>query len=254
MKEDVIEILEDAGKLLLEKAGNNKVYLKDGNYDFVSLVTEADFASEKLIIERLENIFPDHNIFSEEKGFIEKGSDKTWYIDPLDGTSNFTRGVPLWGISIGLIDSGEPIFGAISIPALKQIAYAEKGSGAFLNGNKISVSRRLIKEALFYGRGYYKNKLCLDTKLGEAVGFTKIVDSSSYEFVQIACGNAEIYSLVNNPHDVTAGVVLVREAGGKVTDFDGSEWTVKSKGAVATNGVIHEEILKLRDTSLFSNM
>ncbi len=251
MKDAVIELLNNAGKLLLEKANSNIVYLKGGDYDFTSIVSEADLASEKLILERLEKLYPDHNIYSEEKGLIEKGSEKIWYVDPLDGTSNYTRGIPLWGISIGLIDSGIPIFGAINLPALNEVVYAEKGGGAFLNGKKITVSKRSLRESLYYGRGYYKGKLGLDTKLGETVGLVKIVDSSCYELAQIAKGNAEIYSLINVPHDVAAGVVIVREAGGKVTDFDGSEWTLNSKGIVATNGIIHEEVLKLRDTHLY---
>lgn len=107
-------------------------------------------------------------------------------MDPLDGTSNYTRALPLWGISIG-----------------------------------------------------------------KEVGLVKIIDSSSYELTQIACGNAEIYVLVSVPHDVATGTIIIQEAGGRVTDFEGKEWNINSKGIVATNGKIHNKVLSLRDKTIF---
>lgn len=245
MKNDIYQIIKEAGNLLLKQKGHpNKVSLKNDNYDLASLVSQADISSEKLIINKLEKLFPQDNIFSEETGLINKNSNKTWYIDPLDGTSNYLRNIPLWGISVGLVESGKPILGVIYIPELEQLYYAENTKGAFLNDQKIHVSSRQIDKALFFGRSYYNKKLNLNTKIGELVGLTKIVDASSYELSQIAAGNAEVYSLVNVPHDVVAGIVLVTEAGGKVTDFEGNDWNPNSKEIIATNGIVHDQILK----------
>jgi myo-inositol-1(or 4)-monophosphatase len=169
----------------------------------------------------------------------------------LDGTSNFTREIPLWGITIALVENGVPTIGAMYFPELNKFFYAELGNGATLNDLPIHVSKRAIIEALFYSRSYYKKQLYLDMKLGKAVGLVKIVDSSAYELSQIASGNAEIYAMVSVPHDVIAGVVLVTEAGGKITDFEGNSWNIKSKGIIVTNGVIHNEVIRLRDKSLY---
>lgn len=249
MKDIVHEILSHAGELLINKK-NNRVSLKADSYDITTLVSEADIEVNNVIINKLKSKYPTYSIFSEETGIIDNNSDKTWFLDPLDGTSNYLRNIPLWGISLGLVDKNDVTFGAIYLPALNQYYYAELGKGAYKNGKQIFVSKRSIDKSLFFGRSIYKNKLQLDLELIKKVGLVKIVDSSSFELSHIASGHGEIYTLKNVPHDVVAGVCLIREAGGKVTDFNGENWNIGSEGIIASNGIVHDDVLKYRDGSL----
>ncbi|MBT3408753.1 inositol monophosphatase [Candidatus Woesearchaeota archaeon] len=245
MLDITIEAAKEAGKILMKHYGKIQIEFKGEYFDAASILTQADIDSEKKIVEILRKNFPSHNIFSEEEIQENKGSEYTWYIDPLDGTSNFSRNIPLFGISIGLVKGNQSILGVLYFPALNLLVKAEKGKGAFANGEKISVSNRQLKESLYYSGGYHKGKFQLEKSIGDKVGIVKIIDASSYEFAQIAMGDAELYILDNVLHDVAAGVIIVKEAGGRVTDSDGSEWTVESKDIVASNKVIHDDIIKL---------
>lgn len=237
---------QEAGKILMRYYGKIKAEYKNEYFDVGSILTKADIESEKEIVEIFKKDFPDHNIFSEEKIQENNGSEYTWYIDPLDGTSNFARNIPLFGISIGLVKNGGSILGVLFFPALNLLLTAEEGKGAFANGKKISVSSRGLKESLYYSGGYYNGHLQMEKAVAEKVGMIKIIDASSYEFAQIAMGDAELYVLANNiPYDVAAGVIIVKEAGGMATGYDGKEWSTESKGIVASNGVIHDEVVEL---------
>lgn len=238
-----IKSAKEAGKILMKHYGKVQTGYKGKHFDAASVLTKADIESEKKIVEILKENFPSHNIFSEEKIKENNGSEYTWYIDPLDGTSNFTRNIPLFGISVGLIKNNQPVLGVLYFPALKLIVHAEKNKGAFANGKKVSVSNRELKKSLYYSGGYYKGKIQIEKLVADKVGLVKIIDASSYELAQIAMGDAELYILSNVVHDVAAGVIAVREAGGKVTDYDGSEWKVQSKGIVASNKTIHNGII-----------
>jgi len=247
MKRKQIEkIAKKAGQILLQLLGRAKVTYKSKQFrDIGSIVTEADIKSEEYIVMQLEKLFPNYNIFSEEKGMIAKGSEYTWYVDPLDGTYNFARKDPLFGVSIGLLKEKEAILGVIYIPKLDLLVSAEKGKGAYANGKPVHVSRRNVKDSLFFGRGIYKGKLQLYTEIINAgVGNVKIIGSSAWELAQIAMGNGEIYFLNSVLHDVVAGVVIVREAGGRVTDRAGNDWTSDAKEILATNSIVHKEILQ----------
>lgn len=214
-------------------------------FDPAHAVTEADPAAEAAIRKIIKDRFPDHSIKGEELGEENKGSEYLWSIDPLDGTGNFARGMPLFGISIGVLKNDEPIVGVLNFPALDLIVSAEKSKGAYANGQRISVSGRELKKALYFGRGFYFGKWWTEMKVAEKVGNLKIIDTSAYEFAQIARGNGELYICPTVLHDVAAGVVITREAGGRVTDYDGTEWTPKSKGTVASNGIIHDKVIDL---------
>lgn len=236
---------QEAGKMLMTQFGKTHVSYKGDNFDAASIVTQADIASEKIIVDILQTHFPDHNIISEETIQEDKGSAYTWYIDPLDGTSNFSRNIPLFGISIGLIYDKQSILGVLYFPALDLLLKAEKGQWAYANDKKIHVSHRTLKEALYYSGGYYKGIFQLEKDVGDRVGLVKVIDASAYEFAQIAMGDAELYILANVPHDVAAGVIIVTEAGGKVTDYTGSAWNIQSQGIVASNTLIHDEVISL---------
>lgn len=240
-----INAAKEAGKILMKHYGKIQMEFKGEHFDAASILTQADIESEKKIVEILRKNFPNHNIFSEEEIQENNDSKYTWYIDPLDGTSNFSRNIPLFGISIGLTKDNQSILGVLYFPALNLLLRAEKNKGAFANDEKINVSSRELKKSLYYSGGYYKGKLQMEKNISDKVGLVKVIDASSYEFAQIAMGDAELYILANVPHDVAAGVIIVKEAGGKITDYDGSEWDIQSKGIVASNKIIHEEVIKL---------
>ncbi len=243
MLNQTIEIAKKAGEILLGYYGNARAEFKDENFDALSLVSQADRKSEEFILAELIKKFPTHGVYSEEIGWANEKKDYTWYVDPLDGTSNFLRNIPLWGISMGLLYKDEPILGVLHFPALKLTVYAEKGQGAFANGKKIHVSTRVLKQALFYSGGRFKPAMQLNMDIANSVGLVKIVDASSFELAQIAMGDAELYELGNVPHDVAAGIVIVREAGGEVTAETGELWTPSSKRVIISNGLIHAEVL-----------
>jgi len=240
-----VKAAKNGGKILKKYYGNVKTEYKNNSYDIGSILTKADIESEKNIVKVIRENFPEHNIFSEELVKEENNSKYSWHIDPLDGTSNFVRNIPLFGISIGLIKNGQPILGVLYFPILNLFVWAEKDKGAYANGKKINVSALKLNKSLYYSGGIFKGVPQIRKRVSKKVGIVKIIDASSFEFAQIAMGDAELYILDNVLHDVVAGVVIVREAGGEVTDYDGSKWSVKSKGIVASNKIIHDDIIKL---------
>ncbi|MBS3128896.1 inositol monophosphatase [Candidatus Woesearchaeota archaeon] len=242
MLQTALQAAKEAGKIMMRHYGKVTPQYKDHSFGPGSVVTKADLEIEEKIVSFLEKKFPDHNIFAEEKTKKDKKSNYTWSLDPIDGTSNFVRNIPLFGISLGLLYKKEPILGVIFLPALKTLVHAEKGKGCFVNGKKVSVSKRALKEALYFGRIH---NLASHEKLGKQIALCKIIQASSYELVQIAQGNAEIYATESVLHDVAAGVILIREAGGQVTDYEGKPWDASSKTIVATNGIIHKKVLSL---------
>ncbi len=243
MLDEAIYAAKEAGEVLLKYYGKVKMSSKDGYFNAASLISDADLESEKIIVNLIKRKFPDHNIYGEEGTSINKNSSYTWVIDPLDGTSNFARSIPLFGISIGLMKDKDSLLGVLYFPKLDLLVYAEKGKGAYCNDEKIFVSKKGISESLFYNAGPYKGKFHLEEKVVSKVGLLKIIDCSSYELAQIAKGDAELYILESVLHDVLAGVIIIQEAGGKVTDKQGNLWTPDSKTIIASNGVIHEDVL-----------
>ncbi|WP_022846630.1 inositol monophosphatase family protein [Desulfurobacterium sp. TC5-1] len=190
-------------------------------------VTKADREAEEKIIETIKTYFPDHSIVAEESG-TSGNSDYTWYIDPLDGTKNFIHGLPVFSVSIGVAFKGEMIAGVVSIPKLNEVFSAEKGSGAFCNGEKIKVSDRPFNEGLIATGFPFKGKEMLDDYL---VCFKEVFFSVSGVR---RCGSAAIdlaytakgifdgfWELSLKAWDIAAGVLLIEEAGGTVSDFKG---------------------------------
>lgn len=245
MLKETIQIAKEAGEILMSYYGNSKTEFKNENFDATSLVSEADRKSEELILSKLKEKFPEHGIYSEEAGWDKEKSDYTWYIDPLDGTTNFLRNIPLWGVSMGLLYKDEPILGVLHFPTLNLTVSAEKGKGAYANDKEIHVSKKSLKESLYYSGGIFKGIPNLNKEIADKTGLLKIIDASCYELAQIAMGDAELYELINAAHDVAAGIIIVEEAGGKATDGEGSKWTPDSKHVVISNGVIHEEVINI---------
>jgi myo-inositol-1(or 4)-monophosphatase len=241
-----------AGAAELTRFFNNpfKVSHKEG---INNLVTEADHAAEAAIFEVIQSKFPDHYILSEEKGEIIQDSEYKWIIDPIDGTVNFAHGIPLCCVSIGIEHKGEIIMGAVHNPNLKESFFAEKGKGATLNDNRIHVSEQtdLTRACLVTGFPYtYINMPngpleIFERFIRKGVPVRRL-GSAAIDLCWVAAGRFDgFYEHKLEAWDSAAGYLMVEEAGGKVTDFTGGPFSVYQHRLVATNGKIHEEILRI---------
>jgi fructose-1,6-bisphosphatase/inositol monophosphatase family enzyme len=224
-----------------------------------TVVTETDFAVNKLVIESINKRFPDHDILAEEESDMKRGSKMIWVCDPVDGTQVFSHGVPTCAFSLALVKDGKPILGIVADPFMDRICWAEKGSGAYLNGKKIKVSsQRTLDNALvswccwnaaqfklstLYPRIVSKNAYCVD------------LGSIAYQGMLVACG--EFSASINPasmPHDTAALKVIIEEAGGQVTNLFGNEQRYDGpiKGVIMSNGFLHQELIGLiKESVLF---
>lgn len=249
IKSVALKAAKSAGKILLKeyaKFNRGDIRLKSHH----EIITKADLLSEEIIIREIKKNFPSHCIISEERGEIRGTCDYHWHIDPIDGTTNFSMHNPLWSISLACSDKDEIIFGLIFAPALGELYWAEKGKGAYLNGKKIHVSSvdsgkvintfchgsklACIKQALKY---YNKQKLAaLDCRQ---------LGSAAIELAYVACGRVESFVAPGaNDWDVAAGTLIVREAGGKVTNFSDKTWRLGDGDIAASNNKVHQQILR----------
>lgn len=215
------------------------------------IITKVDLASEKIIVSQLQKNFPEHEILSEEMGFQKGKSDYLWIIDPIDGTTNFSMHNPLWSISLGLSYKGKIIFGMIYAPFLEELFDAELGKGAKLNGKKINTSR-MKKEKVLHTFCHGSDEGSIQRAMRyyqhqKVNGFDcRQMGSAAMELAYVACGRVESIVIPGvHSWDVAAGILLVREAGGRVTDFSGKKWSLKSTDMVASNGLVHRDILKV---------
>lgn len=214
--------------------------------------TWVDKAAEKIILRKIKKNFPTHRILSEETGFNKKKSDYFWIIDPLDGTTNYTMHLPAYGVSIGLAYKNEMVLGVTYCPEVNELTVAEKGKGAFLNNKRLKVSKQkvLSKSLLTFCHGSMVHDIKRAIKLYSKFkmkGFDyRQIGSAVIEFNFVAAGRTEAIMLPGaNLYDVAAGAIIVKEAGGKVTDFNNKEWTIKSKDILASNGLVHNQVLKI---------
>jgi myo-inositol-1(or 4)-monophosphatase len=216
-------------------------------------VTEADHASEKAIMAVIKANFPDHYILSEEAGKIVQDSNYKWIIDPIDGTINFAHGIPLNCVSIAVEHEGEIIMGAVYNPHLNELFFAEKGEGSTLNGSPISVSAEddAVKACLVTGFPY----TYLDMPNGPLEVFERFIrkgvpvrrlGSAAIDLCWVAAGRFDgFYEHKLEAWDSAAGFIIVEEAGGKVTDFTGGKFSPYQHRILATNGKIHDQMLKV---------
>jgi histidinol-phosphatase len=210
-----------------------------------TVVTRVDQETEELIKKIVLKKFPSANFVGEETG----GSRESlyWCIDPIDGTRHFLRNTPLWAVLISLIKDGKPVLGVSYVPGMRELLYAEKGQGAFLNGEKVRVSK--ISElsdsiVLFGSMRFFKDKEILVRFINSSASARSLV--SPYEFHLLASGRAEIViDGYGKTWDIAPFDVIIEEAGGKVTDSFGQPWSVDNPGCVATNGLIHKEVIKI---------
>jgi myo-inositol-1(or 4)-monophosphatase len=241
------QIAREAGDLLMKHFGKVDVEYKGE----VDVVTVADRESEKLIVERLTKLWPEHDLVGEEGARRSHGSDYRWYIDPLDGTTNFAHGYPVFCVSIALEHRKELVAGVVFDPTRNELFAAEKGSGATLNGRLMHVSKIDDLAQSLVATGFPSQKRHKNPNIHFYHHITlkthgiRRAGSAAMDLAYTACGRFDGYWEFNlNPWDTAAGVLLVREAGGTVSDTDGAPFDIASKEVVASNGLLHGTLSK----------
>lgn len=255
MEDDFLKVAKqaalEAGKVI--RRYSDKDQHKNIKYeDPTDYVTEADLEAEKTIVKILTSSFPNHSLIAEEEAKIDQKSEFRWVVDPLDGSISFGSGIPYFSVSIGLLEGNTPILGVIYNISFKQLYWAQKGQGAYLNGKAIRVSKKKsLKESvgvLDFGHNI-KRQQKLDlyvNKLITKIGYVYSFGSAAASLGMVAEGILDLCVNYAYPWDFAAGAVIVREAGGKVSDFEGNEpdWTKERLEIVASNGLIHYAILE----------
>lgn len=251
MINDLIEISKQAGKLIKEGFGKNlEINYKTNE---INLVTQIDKASEKLIIDFIKNKFPSHSILAEEGGGVKNDSEYLWVVDPLDGTTNFTHGLPIFAVSIGVQKNNKTIAGVV-FDVMRDVIYsAELGSGAFANSNKLKVTdTEKLNHSLLVSGFPYNIAENPDHAFERFVALTKKsrgvrrLGSAAIDFCYLASGVFDGFWEVNlHPWDICAGKLIVEEAGGLVTDFEGKQIDIYSKKILCTNNKIHNQIMSV---------
>jgi myo-inositol-1(or 4)-monophosphatase len=248
-----IEAATTAGKFLRQNVGKIKSIEKKGGEDR-NLVTEIDKGSEAIIISMIHRRFPGHDILAEESGAtMGHASDYRWVIDPLDGTTNFTHGLPVFCVSIGLEHKGELIAGVVYDPNAEELFTAERGAGAFLNGKKIRVSsRETLKESLLVTGFPYNIAENPNNAVEHFVNFlmkaqaVRRMGSAAIDLAYVAAGRFDAFwEVALHPWDMAAGVLLVKEAGGMVSDFGGKEFNIYNPEMLSSNGKVHGEMVEI---------
>lgn len=248
MKQEAINTAVRAGDFLIQNFRKDEALLKERGLS-KEIVTRYDQDSDKLILEELQNYFPDHNFLTEETGFIDNKSECLWIIDSMDGSGNFAAGNPFFSVSIALAKNNEVILGVVYAPFLNELYTAEKGKGAYLNSNPIKVSEVevLSKAYIVTCEGGSTNQRLAEfyKQLYPQVKDMRKLGSAAIEGGFVATGRADSYlTLQIDPWDVAATVLIVQEAGGKATDLKGNPWTIEKSDLLLTNNKLHSSILE----------
>jgi myo-inositol-1(or 4)-monophosphatase len=216
----------------------------------IDLVTAADLESERHIVSRIRETFPGHTILAEEEVWDEPGACH-WIVDPLDGTTNFAHSLPLFAVSVAFARDGNLECAAVYAPRLEELFSAERGRGAFLDGRRIRVSkRRDLRDCILATGFFYQRRTVKDSNVDAFCRFILDVRGlrrmgvASIDLSFVACGRLDgFWEPHLSPHDVAAGALIVREAGGKVTDYLGGDDFMRMRRIVASNGLIHDTML-----------
>lgn len=247
------QLAEDAGRICLE--GSEHLTASDVEFkNPKDLVTVVDRKVEDYLISEIKKAYPDHAFIGEETGTTETGSEYRWIIDPIDGTTSYFHGQPYYAVSIAFARGDKMQAGVVHAPALRQLFWAEKGMGAWLNGKKIKVSatKRMNESVLGTGfaclrAGWENNNLAYLNRILPAVRDIRRCGSAAVDLAYVAAGKYDGFWELNlNLYDIAAGVLLVTEAGGRVSDFSGGV-AFPDKGIVATNGKITGELMAFLD-------
>ncbi len=244
-----IEVATLAGQLLLDQLGRAREIAFKGA---INLVTEMDRRAERLIVDHLQKAFPDHGILAEESGARSGTSPYRWVIDPLDGTTNYAHGFPVFAVGIALEAEGQMILAVAYDPNRKELFVAERGGGAFLNGKRIHVSETTHLDQSLLATGFpYTIRDGGRTNLPEFISLSlraqavRRLGSAILDGAYVAAGRLDGYwELTLGPWDMAPTALLVTEAGGTVTTVQGGEFSLEGPGVVATNGKIHQAMLE----------
>lgn len=251
MLKKVIEIAKEAGEVVRDGFGKN--FLVEFKTNEANLVTEIDKKSEATIIDFIKKEFPNHSILAEESGRHDKTSEYLWVIDPLDGTTNFAHGLPIFSVSIGVMKNDELIYGVIYDVMRNAMYSSEKGSGAYCDGRNLRVSTNtdLKQSVLVTGFPYNVNENP-DYAAERFVAFLtearaiRRLGSAAIDMCYVAEGVFDGFWEVSlNAWDMAAGKLLIEEAGGLVTDFNGNQMNIFQKQILATNGKVHNRMIEV---------
>ncbi|MBF0118944.1 MAG: inositol monophosphatase [Desulfobacterales bacterium] len=250
VKKVALSAAYQGSKILNSKFGKHIEIIKKGEID---LVTEADRECENAIIRTINHHFPDHSILAEETGLHKTSSIFKWIIDPLDGTTNFAHGIPIFSISIAFSINDDIIFGVVLNPVLGELFTGEKGKGASLNGKTIRVSEtKTVSNSLLVTGFPYNFKeifspllIRFSNCIKAAQGIRRL-GSASLDLCFVACGRFDCFFEQNlKPWDTAAGLIIAEESGANVTDFSNMPYNVYKNEVLATNNKIHDEMISL---------
>lgn len=241
-----LSVAAEAGELLMTYLQRPREIAEKGRR--ADIVTDADRASEAVVVARLRGAYPHATILAEESGTHAGSNDERWVVDPLDGTTNFAHGYPLFCVSIAYERNGELIAGVINAPAMDECFAAERGAGARLNDRIVAASPvgRLADAMIctgFHPADFERNAACFRA-ISQRAQAVRRDGSAALDLAYVACGRFDgFWEFDLNPWDVAAGTLLVREAGGSVTGVDGSPGTLDARSILATNARIHGELV-----------
>jgi myo-inositol-1(or 4)-monophosphatase len=251
MLDFAITVAKEAGALLRDRIGTKIDISHKGEH--INLVTDVDLASERLIRDAIATHYPRHQVLAEEGGLLESSSDYRWVVDPLDGTTNFAHGYPVFCVSIGLEYRGEGILGVVYDPARDELFAAERGAGASLNNRPIHVSKTSELSGSMLSTGFpydiHTSKLTnLDNWANFALAAQALrrAGAAAIDLCYVACGRFDgFWELSLSPWDTAAGALIVLEAGGQITNFSGGDFSNYKPEMVASNGLIHNSMLEV---------
>ena len=245
-----VRVAQEAGRLLRDRLGSRiDISLKGA----INLVTDVDLASEHLIREAIATHYPKHQVLAEEGGLVETSSDYRWIVDPLDGTSNYAHGYPVFAVSIGLEYRGEMVLGVVYDPMREETFTAERSGGAALNNRPIRVSSTAELGSSMLSTGFpYDIKTSKLTNLDHWANFAvraralRRDGAAALDLCYLACGRFDGFWELNlGPWDTAAGALIALEAGARVTDFAGNTFSVYKPEIIASNGLIHDSMMAL---------
>ena len=249
--ETAIQAAREAGRVLVERLTDEREVRVKGLRD---IVTDADMAAEQAVIQTIHARFPDHALLSEEGNNSSGDAPYTWIVDPLDGTTNYSRRLPIFSVSVGLLHEGQPAAGVVYDPLRDHLFAAERGRGATLNGKPLRVSAFDRVDHAMIGLDWAhthqergETVACL-TRIAPACGTVRGLGSAALALCYVAAGWLDAYFNVGlKPWDVAAGALLIEEAGGRVTDLRGGAWQLWEGRVLGSNGHIHQALLELMD-------
>lgn len=250
-KSTLIKAARAAGKFQLRHFGKLRHVARHYKAHH-EMVTYVDKQSERIIIKTIRGTFPSHAVISEESSVQNSAkSQYTWVIDPLDGTTNFAIGNPVFGISIGVLDARGSYEGVLYFPVMDRLLYCLRGRGAYENGSRIHVSRNAMDDAILtvnfaHKVEIFRRAMIVMRELRPQVNNVRVIGSSAFSFSAVAKGAMDALVMVGHQHhwDIHPGMLMVTEAGGQISNFAGKPWSFKDTGVIISNKKIHSHLVR----------